>query len=97
MLNSSVASRLAYNRIASSSVDRFQKETSSRRVHCPSTISQTSSFSLCFVTSSAVNFCELGYEDKGAPAASANVVEVSSEAEEGVEDEGAGKDEGVEE
>ena len=60
-------------------------------------ITQMLSFLLCFATSSAVNFCELGQEDKGAPAASADVVEVSSEAEEGVEDEGAGEDEGAEE
>ena len=66
---------------------------------CPSTITQMSSFLLCFATSSAVNSCELGLEVEGALAVSAAFVEVSSEAaaEAGVEDEEAVEEEGLDE
>ena len=98
MLNSSVASRPAYNRIAFSPPDWSGRNfvTSST---CPSKTTQMSSFLLCFATSSAVNSCVLGLEDEGALAASAAFVEVSSEAaaEAGVEDEGAGEEEEAEE
>ena len=102
MLNSSVASRPAYNslqdRLLSSGPGVVRKEL--RHVeHLSADDHPDVVFLICFATSSAVNSCKLGPEDEGALAASAAFVEVSSEAaaEAGVEDEGAGEEEGAEE
>ena len=88
MLNSSVASQPTYNRVAFS-LPGWSGRNFVASSTCPSTITQISSLLLCFATSSTVESCVLGPEGEGAPAASVDVVEVSSKAEAGVEGEGA--------